>query len=148
MLSSQVCLGRHRHEPTHVAHSDLASCCNEAFKIATSSAAFLNNYFMYIGTEGVYSHTFEHEKRPDCPVCVGGSLEIKISIPQDGTVRRVIKMLEEKQCVARFAYSKRRPGCIQCPPFAAKSRNPHCQCQRRRYISRPRHSSRLRHAQI
>ena len=147
MLSSQVCSRPPSSRAHPCAHSELASCCNEAFKIATSSAAFLNNYFMYIGTEGVYSHTFEHEKRPDCPVCVGGSLEIKISIPQDGTVRRVIKMLEEKQCVTPFAYSK-RPGCIQCPPFAAKSRNPHCRRQRRKYISRPHHSSRLLHAQI
>lgn len=105
MLSSQVCPGHH-HETHSCAHNELASCCNEAFKIATSSAAYLNNYFMYIGTEGVYSHTFEHEKRADCPVCVGGSLEIKITIPQDGTVRRVIELLEEKQCVTRLPYSK------------------------------------------
>jgi len=72
-----------------------ASCCNEAFKIATSSAAYLNNYFMLIGTESVYSYTFEHEKRADCPVCGGESLEI--SIPESWTVERLIEMLVEKQ---------------------------------------------------
>ena len=72
-----------------------ASCCNEAFKIATSSAAYLNNYFMLIGTESVYSYTFEHEKRSDCPVCGGESLEI--SIPRSWTVERLIEMLVEKQ---------------------------------------------------
>ncbi|THH12522.1 hypothetical protein EW146_g7618 [Bondarzewia mesenterica] len=72
-----------------------ASCCNEAFKIATSSAAFLNNYFMLIGTEGVYSYTFEHEKRDDCPVCGGESLEISVS--KDWTLDRLIEMLVEKQ---------------------------------------------------
>ncbi|KAI6132115.1 hypothetical protein EDD16DRAFT_1534659 [Pisolithus croceorrhizus] len=40
---------------------------------------YLNNYFMLIGTEGIYSYTFEHEKRKDCPVCGGESLEISIS---------------------------------------------------------------------
>ncbi|KAI0277094.1 hypothetical protein BC826DRAFT_928072, partial [Russula brevipes] len=72
-----------------------ASCCNEAFKIATSSAAYLKNYFMFMGTESVYSHTFEHERRDDCPVCGGESLEISIS--KSWTVDRFIEMLVEKQ---------------------------------------------------
>lgn len=79
----------------------VASCCNEAFKIATSSAAYLNNYFMFIGTESVYSYTFEHEKRSDCPVCGGESLEI--SIPKSWTVERLIEMLVEKQDMCVFA---------------------------------------------
>jgi ubiquitin-activating enzyme E1 C len=72
-----------------------ASCCNEAFKIATSSAAYLNNYFMLIGTEGIYSYTFEHEKRDDCPVCGGEALELSIS--SELTVEQLIEMLVEKQ---------------------------------------------------
>lgn len=73
----------------------IASCCNEAFKIATSSAAFLNNYFMLIGTDGVYSYTFEHERRADCPVCGGESLDITIN--KEWTVEKLIEMLVEKQ---------------------------------------------------
>ena len=72
-----------------------ASCCNEAFKIATSSAAYLNNYFMLIGTDSVYSYTFEHEKRKDCPVCGGESLDVTIN--KDWTVERLIEMLVERQ---------------------------------------------------
>lgn len=72
-----------------------ASCCNEAFKIATSSAAYLNNYFMLIGTEGVYSYTFEHEKREDCPVCGGAALEI--SIEREYTVEQLIEKLTEEK---------------------------------------------------
>ncbi|KAF8163493.1 hypothetical protein B0H34DRAFT_695642 [Crassisporium funariophilum] len=72
-----------------------AACCNEAFKIATSSAAYLNNYFMLIGTDGVYSYTFEHEKRDDCPVCGGESLEM--TLKPDITVEELIEMLVEKQ---------------------------------------------------
>jgi ubiquitin-activating enzyme E1 C len=70
------------------------------FKIATSSAAFLNNYFMLIGTDGVYSYTFEHEKKPDCPVCGGESLELSIS--PEKTVEQLIEMLTERQnmCVS------------------------------------------------
>lgn len=84
-----------------------ASCCNEAFKIATSSAAYLNNYFMLIGTEGVYSFTFEHERREDCPVCGGESLDIEV--PKDNTLEQLIDMLVERQdmyahLLMRFGY--------------------------------------------
>ncbi|CAL1705081.1 unnamed protein product [Somion occarium] len=72
-----------------------ASCCNEAFKIATSAAAYLNNYFMLIGTDGVYSYTFEHERRKDCPVCGGESLDITVG--KEWTVERLIEMLVEKE---------------------------------------------------
>lgn len=72
-----------------------AACCNEAFKIATSSAAYLDNYFMLIGTDGVYSYTFQYEKRDDCPVCGGESMEIAIS--KDWTVDQLIEMLTERQ---------------------------------------------------
>ncbi|KAJ7172357.1 hypothetical protein C8R46DRAFT_1085657 [Mycena filopes] len=65
-----------------------ASCCNEAFKIATSSAAYLNNYFMLIGTEGIYSYTFEHEKRDDCPVCGGEALIELLIEKQDIQIKK------------------------------------------------------------
>ncbi|KAL1717492.1 hypothetical protein EV715DRAFT_203083 [Schizophyllum commune] len=74
-----------------------AACCNEAFKIATSSAAYLNNYFMLIGTDGVYSYTFEHTRRPECPVCGGESLDI--SVNREMTVEKLIEMLVERQDV-------------------------------------------------
>ncbi len=50
-----------------------ASCCNEAFKIASNSAPALgfpdNNYMMYSGNDSIYTYTFKHEKKDDCPVC-------------------------------------------------------------------------------
>ena len=79
----------------HVVHWDLASCCNEAFKIATSSAAYLNNYFMLIGTDSVYSYTFEHEKRQECPVCGGEAVDLTIS--PELTLEQLIETLTERQ---------------------------------------------------
>ena len=49
-----------------------AACCNEAFKLATSSVqclGFENNYMMYSGNDSIYTYTFNHERKPDCPVC-------------------------------------------------------------------------------
>lgn len=49
-----------------------ASCCNETFKIATStnpSLGFEENYMMYSGNDSIYTYTFKHERKSDCPVC-------------------------------------------------------------------------------
>ncbi|KAJ7449927.1 hypothetical protein FB451DRAFT_1287006 [Mycena latifolia] len=102
-----------------------ASCCNEAFKIATSSAAYLNNYFMLIGTEGVYSYTFEHEKRDDCPVCGGESLELSIS--SEFTVEQLIELLVEKQDVQIKKPSLSTPTSqiyLQAPPQLEQATRP------------------------
>ncbi|CDO72921.1 hypothetical protein BN946_scf185002.g106 [Trametes cinnabarina] len=102
-----------------------ASCCNEAFKIATSSAAYLNNYFMLIGTDGVYSYTFEHEKREDCPVCGGEALDITIG--KDWTVDRLIEMLVERQDIQIKKPSLSTPGkhiFFQAPPQLEEATRP------------------------
>lgn len=50
---------------------------------------------MLIGTEGVYSYTFEHERKPDCPVCGGETKDVEIS--KEWTVERLIEWLTENQ---------------------------------------------------
>ncbi|GAB1310804.1 NEDD8 activating enzyme [Madurella fahalii] len=50
-----------------------AACCNEALKIASNCAPFLgfpdDNYMMYSGNDSIYTYTFKHERKEDCPVC-------------------------------------------------------------------------------
>lgn len=50
-----------------------AACCNEALKIASNCAPFLgfpdDNYMMYSGNDSIYTYTFKHERKDDCPVC-------------------------------------------------------------------------------
>lgn len=124
-----------------------ASCCNEAFKIATSSAAYLNNYFMLIGTDGVYSYTFEHERRPECPVCGGESVEISIS--RDYTVDKLIDMLVEKQnmCVALPSqWVTVLDTCLLKNP--ARSRSPLFRHPRNRFTSKRPLSSKKPHVRI
>lgn len=50
---------------------------------------------MLIGTDGVYSFTFEHEKRPECPVCGGEAVDMSIS--KELTVDKLIETLIERQ---------------------------------------------------
>ena len=78
-----------------------ASCCNEAFKIATSSAPFLglpgsgaNNYMQYTGDSSVYTFTFKHEQKPDCPVC--GNLPKDLSVDAGITLRELVDSFAER----------------------------------------------------
>lgn len=71
-----------------------ASCCNEALKIVTGCTPYLNNYMMYIGDEGVYTHTFEHERKEGCPVC--GTLATDYHANGDWTLDEFIERLKEK----------------------------------------------------
>ncbi|KAI8351445.1 hypothetical protein EDC96DRAFT_518621 [Choanephora cucurbitarum] len=71
-----------------------ASCCNEAFKLATGCAPHLNNYMMYTGDAGIYTYTFEHQKKPECPVC--GSEISTAELKPNMTVEELIEWLGEK----------------------------------------------------
>ncbi|KAI9680019.1 MAG: hypothetical protein M1817_005034 [Caeruleum heppii] len=71
-----------------------ASCCNEAFKIATSSNPYLNNYMMYSGDDSIYTYTFEHQRKDDCPVC--GNLAKDLEVDSRWTLQELIEKLGER----------------------------------------------------
>lgn len=50
---------------------------------------------MYTGNESIYTYTFEHQQKPECPVCGGESTEV--TRPQDSTLQDLIDYLLEKQ---------------------------------------------------
>ncbi|KAJ8603835.1 hypothetical protein CTAYLR_000271 [Chrysophaeum taylorii] len=54
-------------------------CATECFKIATMCSQNLDTYMMYMGSEGVYTHTFRYEKKPDCPVCSGATRDLAVN---------------------------------------------------------------------
>ncbi|KAH6648610.1 hypothetical protein BKA67DRAFT_575338 [Truncatella angustata] len=57
------------------------SCCLEALKIATGIAPSLglqDNFMSYDGTEGIYTNTFQYEKKHDCPACGQGARPLKV----------------------------------------------------------------------
>jgi NEDD8-activating enzyme E1 len=74
-----------------------AACCNEALKIATSCAPFLENYMMYTGDSnegGLYTYTFAAEKKDDCPVC--GNLAQTLVIDPAWTLEEFLASLAER----------------------------------------------------
>lgn len=46
-----------------------AACVTEVFKIATSCASPMNNYMVFNDVDGIYTYTFEAEKKEDCLAC-------------------------------------------------------------------------------
>lgn len=71
-----------------------ASTTSEVLKIATSCNPYLENYMMYAGEEGVYTYTFEAEKKADCPVC--GNLARNMDVDPNMTLGDFIDSLGEK----------------------------------------------------
>lgn len=71
-----------------------ASTTSEALKIATSCNPYLENYMMYAGEEGVYTYTFDSEKKPDCPVC--GNVARKMTVDPNMTLEAYIESLGER----------------------------------------------------
>lgn len=71
-----------------------ASCCNEAFKLVTSCNPILDNYMMYSGDESIFTYTYAHSKKPNCPVC---GLEIrKITAQRWWTLQNLLNLLMTK----------------------------------------------------
>ncbi|KAK6221097.1 NEDD8 activating enzyme [Pestalotiopsis sp. IQ-011] len=78
------------------------SCCLEALKIATNTAPFLgmeDNFMSYDGTEGIYTNTFQYEKKADCPVCGDGGRPLKAD--PKWTLQELLESLKDN-AVARF----------------------------------------------
>ena len=66
-----------------------AACVNEAVKFITFCSQNLNSYMMYMGSDGVHSHTFAYQQKDDCPVCT--STVRKIVVPASSTLNELIQ---------------------------------------------------------
>ncbi|KAI9004404.1 NEDD8 activating enzyme [Hyaloraphidium curvatum] len=85
-----------------------ASCANEAFKLATSCVGYLDNYMMYVGDDGVYTYTFQHQRKPECPVC--GSEPQKMAVSRNITLQDFTDLLLEYKEIQLKKPSLMAPG--------------------------------------
>eukprot|EP00877_Chromochloris_zofingiensis_P012669 jgi/Chrzof1/7656/Cz02g31240.t1 len=67
-----------------------AACVLEALKTITMCSTGLNNYMMYTGSQGIYTHTVSYEKDTSCPVCSAGVL---VEAAADATLQGVIDVM-------------------------------------------------------
>ncbi|KAL2299947.1 hypothetical protein Nmel_012803 [Mimus melanotis] len=56
-----------------------AVCATEVFKIATSAYVPLNNYLVFNDVDGLYTYSFEAERKENCPACSQLPQNIEIS---------------------------------------------------------------------
>ncbi|CAE7780128.1 uba3 [Symbiodinium necroappetens] len=68
-----------------------AALVAEALKVSTYCGPVLNNYMMYMGQTGVYTHTFPYEKKDDCMVCGGATLTL--TRPRTSTLQELLDHL-------------------------------------------------------
>lgn len=85
-----------------------AACCNEAYKLATSTEPLLDNYMTYSGLVGIYTYTFPLLKRPDCPVC--SNEPIRVSVSGSTILENFITYLKEKPEILLKNPSLRKAG--------------------------------------
>lgn len=69
-----------------------ASCCNEALKLVCDLGPTLgsgeDNYMMYTGDDSIYTYTFKHERKDDCPIC--GNTAKDIAVHPEWTLQELI----------------------------------------------------------
>lgn len=72
-----------------------ATCATEAFKMATNCYEPLNNYMVFNDTDGIYTYTYEAEKKTDCLACSQVPRNIDVINPNTMTLQDLIQMLCE-----------------------------------------------------
>ncbi|KAK5072520.1 NEDD8 activating enzyme [Lithohypha guttulata] len=115
-----------------------AACTNEALKLATSCAPFLQNYMMYTGDSesGLYTYTFEAEKKDDCPVC--GNRAQYITVDPDIKLEDFLAGLAERaeaQLKKPSIRSEAKTLYIQSPPSLEQQTRPNLSKKLRELVS-------------
>lgn len=108
-----------------------ASCCNEAFKIATQAApslGFEESYMSYQGDESIYTNTFKYEKRDDCAVC--GNLPKPVQANPNWTLQELLDSFEfnaSSQLKRPSIRADNKSLYMQAPPSLEEQTRPNLQ---------------------
>ncbi|XP_045480831.1 NEDD8-activating enzyme E1 catalytic subunit [Harmonia axyridis] len=82
-----------------------AMCATEVFKIATSCCLTLKNYLVFNDVDGIYTYTYEAEKKDNCLVCSQVPQVISINDPSKMKLKDIITLLTESA-----QYQMKSPG--------------------------------------
>nr|XP_053648702.1 NEDD8-activating enzyme E1 catalytic subunit-like [Cherax quadricarinatus] len=80
-----------------------AACATEVFKLATSACIPMNNYSVFNDTDGIYTYTYEQEKKVDCVACSQVPQELEVQSTEK--LQDIIKRLTES-----LQYQMKSPG--------------------------------------
>jgi ubiquitin-activating enzyme E1 C len=109
-----------------------AICVNEALKVLTFCSQTLNTYFMYMGSAGMYTHTFEYEKNAFCVVCSEEAATKNMTISGATTLQEFITRLTEDS-----ALQLKKPSIIGESTSLYMQKPPALELALRKNLSRP-----------
>lgn len=92
-----------------------AACVTEAFKLASSCCSTLSNYMVFNNVDGVYTYTYEAERKEECFVCSPASRVKYVELEHDG-----VRLDEFIEMLAGQQYQMRSPGIVAA--FAERNR--------------------------
>lgn len=72
-----------------------AVCVNEALKLLTYASQTVNNYFLYIGGEGLYTPTFVYDRSDKCVVCCDEAAVRTVQMQATDTLQDFIAKLSD-----------------------------------------------------
>eukprot|EP00064_Thunnus_orientalis_P025642 superscaffoldBa00013531_g26039 len=70
-----------------------AACATEVFKIATSAYIPLNNYLVFNDVDGLYTYSFEAERKDNCSAC--SQVPQDLQFPPSAKLQEVLEYLTE-----------------------------------------------------
>uniref|UniRef100_A0A667ZH43 NEDD8-activating enzyme E1 catalytic subunit n=1 Tax=Myripristis murdjan TaxID=586833 RepID=A0A667ZH43_9TELE len=70
-----------------------AACATEVFKIASSAYIPLNNYLVFNDVDGLYTYTFEAERKDNCSAC--SQVPQDLQFPPSAKLQEVLEYLTE-----------------------------------------------------
>ncbi|XP_019851860.1 PREDICTED: NEDD8-activating enzyme E1 catalytic subunit-like isoform X2 [Amphimedon queenslandica] len=70
-----------------------AACATEVFKLATSCSLPMQNYMVFNDVDGVYTFTFEYERKEDCIAC--STRPVTVTVSEEATLRVLYDLLCE-----------------------------------------------------
>lgn len=84
-----------------------AVCVNEALKLLTFCSQSVNNYYMYMGAQGLYSPTFTYERKANCLVCSDEAQVQTRTVDKETTLEEFMSQLGEDP-----AFQLKKPSLI------------------------------------
>ncbi|KAK9739090.1 E2 binding domain [Popillia japonica] len=82
-----------------------AVCATEVFKLATSCCIPMNNYMVFNDVDGIYTYTYEAEKKDNCLACSQVPYTIPIKDPAKYKLKDLIELLCESA-----SFQMKNPG--------------------------------------
>eukprot|EP00211_Chloroparvula_japonica_P001480 CAMPEP_0119151880 /NCGR_PEP_ID=MMETSP1310-20130426/46949_1 /TAXON_ID=464262 /ORGANISM="Genus nov. species nov., Strain RCC2339" /LENGTH=553 /DNA_ID=CAMNT_0007144195 /DNA_START=38 /DNA_END=1695 /DNA_ORIENTATION=- len=69
-----------------------AMCAQECLKLVSMCSKGLDNYIMYMGGQGLYTHTVSYERDPSCPSCSPG---VPVKVPAGTSLEAFMAAVEQ-----------------------------------------------------